>query len=274
MRPVNLTSYSDFADLFDTCRSISKGKPLPGGWRMHQHNRLYAVYISNIKIFEIDRNNKLTFTVSQRELLNLNHSLVTVLYKIIPLMLSRKRKGVYVISKIQAYHPPLYRYLNVDHTNTLEYFTGMQFDLATQTCLNPRPNLLDTVIPKVRKQWLRDVKRFKKGLKARAKVGALQGYIDEVVAARATQPSGGWRHNFDNNLPTWSDPRTTQQVIDCMRTEQYPPDLLKLLVQTTYLGWGSGEITNSMVLENVDRVFNTHSIHYRKAYGVFDAQTT
>ena len=243
MKPVNLTSYSDFTDLFKTCRSTSKGKPLPGGWRMYQRNNLYTVHWSGsqsdaTKIFEVDKHNRITFTISQQQLLHHSHSLVTVLYK------------------------------------TPEYFTGIQFDLTTQTCLNPRPDLLDTVIPKVRKQWLRDVKRFKKGLKARAKVGALQGYIDEVVAARATQPSGGWRHNFDNNLPTWSDPRTTQQVIDCMRTEQYPPDLLKLLVQTTYLGWGSGEITNSMILENVDRVFNTHSIHYRKAYGVFDAQTT
>jgi len=266
MRPVNLTSYSDFADLFNTCRSISKGKPLPGGWRMHQHNRLYAVYISNIKIFEIDRNNKLTFTVSQRELLNLNHSLVTVLYKIIPLMLSRKRKGVYVISKIQAYHPPLYRYLNVDHTNTLEYFTGMQFDLATQTCLNPRPNLLDTVIPKVRKQWLRDVKRFKRGLKARAKVGALQGYIQEVVE------DTGYIRNL-HPIPQWDSPEITQQVLECMRTDKYPPNLLRLLVQTVNLGWRQTHITDSMVLENVDTVFNTHSVHYRKAYGVFDTPT-
>jgi hypothetical protein len=285
MKPVNLTSYSDFTDLFKTCRSISKGKPLPGGWRMYQRNNLYTVhwaatYGSNsgsqsdaTKIFEVDKHNRITFTISQQQLLHHSHSLVTVLYKIVPFVLQRKRKDFYQIGKRRVEKSGWREWITTEG-DTPEYFTGIQFDLTTQTCLNPRPDLLDTVIPKVRKQWLRDVKRFKKGLKARAKVGALQGYIDEVVAARATQPSGGWRHNFDNNLPTWSDPRTTQQVIDCMRTEQYPPDLLKLLVQTTYLGWGSGEITNSMILENVDRVFNTHSIHYRKAYGVFDAQTT
>lgn len=225
------------------------------------------------KIFEVDKHNRITFTISQQQLLHYSHSLVTVLYKIVPLILQRKRKDVYQIGKTLREKSGWREWptimLSVDAP---EYFTGIQFDLTTQTCLNPRPNLLDTVIPEVRKQWLRDVKRFKRGLKARAKVGALQGYIEEVKEERNAHVNGDW--GYKNDLPNWEDSRITQQVLDCLRTEQYPPDLLKLVVQTTYLGWGSGEITSSMVLENVDKVFNTHSIHYRKAYGVFDAQTT
>ncbi len=271
MRPVNLTSYSDCVALFNTCRSEKKGKPLPAGYRMHKHNDLYTVSCGNIKICEIDSTDTVTFTMSTEQLLNINTSLVCVLFKIIPLMLQRKRKGIYTLTEScfsvsymgsNFTHVPKY-----DDSKTFEYFQGIQFNLPTRTCLNPRPDLLDTVIPKIRKQWLRDVKRFKKGLKARAKVGALQGYIEEVTEERKANNFGNWR--YTQSLPKWDSPEITQQVLECLRTETYPPSLLKLLVQTTALDWNQTKPTDSMVLANVDTVFNSNSVHYRSSYGVF-----
>jgi len=276
MGPVNLTSYQDCVALFNTCRSEKKGKPLPAGYRMHKHNDLYTVSCGNIRLFEIDETDTVTFTMSTQELLDINTSLVCVLFKIIPLMLQRKRKGIYTLAEScfsvsymgsNFTHIPKY-----DASKTLEYFKGIQFNLPTRTCLNPRPDLLDTVIPEVRKQWLRDVKRFKKGLKARAKVGALQGYIEEVAEERKANNFGNWR--YAQNLPKWDSPEITQQVLECLRTEEYPPNLLKLLVQTTALSWNQTKPTDSMVLANVDTVFNTQSTHYRSSYGVFGRQIT
>jgi len=273
MRPVNLASYQDCVALFNTCRSEKKGKPLPAGYRMHKHNDLYTVSCGNIKIFEVDQTDTVTFTMSTEQLLSMNTSLVCVLFKIIPLMILRKRKGVYTLA--ESCSSLSYTYMGGDFTHVpkydaskaFEYFQGIQFNLPTRTCLNPRPDLLDTVIPKIRKQWLRDVKRFKKGLKARAKVGALQGYIEEVAEERKANNYGHWRYR--DSLPKWDSPEITQQVLECLRTEKYPPSLLKLLVQTTELGWNQTKVTDSMVLANVDTVFNSHSIHYRSSYGVF-----
>tara|TARA_R110000823_G_scaffold9739_12_gene33728 strand:- start:289 stop:864 length:576 start_codon:yes stop_codon:yes gene_type:complete len=190
--------------------------------------------------------------------------MVTILYKIIPLLMQRKRKDTYQLGKAWVNSSSWNDWCSIDASSP-EYFQGIQFDLTTQVCLNPKPDLLDSFIPEVRKQWLRDVKRFKKGLKARAKVGALQGYIQEVEKEKAADTS--WRYTA--NLPKWTDPKFTQHVLESMRTEQYPPDLLKLMVQTVSTGWNNVQVTDKMVLDNVDRVFDMHSLHYRKAYGVF-----
>jgi len=265
MKPVNLQSYADFATLYSKCRNKEKGKPLPGGWRLHQQGDKYVVTVqrwrdTDLPIFVIGPDNVLTFRLTHEDMCSYSQTLVTVLWKIVPLIMQRVRKETYKIGKV-ANARSTYWYDIAD--GSPEYFEGIAFNLLTQECLNPKPDLLDSFIPEVRKQWLRDVKRFKKGLKARAKVGAFQGYIHEVNDKDAV----GWRER--QTYPKWTDDRTTQHVLESMRTEQYPPDLLKLMVLTVNTGWSNPEVTDRMVLENVDRVFDMHSLHYRKAYGVF-----
>ena len=54
-----------------------------------------------------------------------------------------------------------------------------------------------------------------------------------------------------------------------MRSEEYPPDLLYLLVATTSIPYRGSELNDKMVLENVDKIFDAHSLQLRTIYGVF-----
>tara|TARA_R110000787_G_scaffold229803_1_gene337343 strand:- start:197 stop:778 length:582 start_codon:yes stop_codon:yes gene_type:complete len=185
--------------------------------------------------------------------------------------MDRKRKDIYVVAGTEdpafqtAEHNAHYHDWSKIKKDGAEYFNGIQFDLLTGVCLNAQPNMMDTVKTDVRKAWLRDVKRFKKGLKARAKVGALDGFIRDVKAN--TINTTYWA--YKNSLPKWTSNEITQLVLESMRTEQYPAELLHLIVATVDTGWQQRTTTNQDVLRNVDKVFDAHSIHFRKAYGVF-----
>ena len=49
-----------------------------------------------------------------------------------------------------------------------EYFEGITFDLVTGECINPRDDLQVEINQENKKEWLRTVKKFKKGLRLRA----------------------------------------------------------------------------------------------------------
>jgi len=270
-------TYTDFAADYSHCRNAEKGRPIKAWCRLFKEGNDYVVKQrtwrgADIPLFRVSRNNVVTFAMPLENLLQYTQTVVSSLWRVIPITMERKRKGIYAVASVndpafRSEHTGGYR---IDwgkiRTQGAEYFEGIAFDLTTGECLNARPHLMDSVIPEMRKQWLRDVKRFKKGLKIRAKMGALQGYTREVEKEKNAIGSH-WKYNSD--LPKWDSAEITQRVLECMRTGEYPPDLLKLMVQTTMLGWGQSQITDQMVLANVDTVFDAHSLHYRKAYGVF-----
>ncbi len=272
--------YQDFYDDFKRCRNKEKGRPIKGWCRLYKEGYDFVVKQvtwgsgPNIPLFKVSPDNVVTFVMPLENLLHHTHTIVSSLWRVVPVMIERKRKGIYTAV---GTHDRAYHKYN-DHRNYFytdwemvkkqgpEYFNGIQFNLLTGECLNPQPDMMDTIVPEVRKQWLRDLKRFKKGLKIRAKVGSLQGYIDMVAKERANSTGGG---QYNQTIPRWEHPDVTEQVLECLRAEDYSPDILKLLVQTVNLGWRQSEVTSQMVLDNVDRVFDQHSLHFRKAYGVF-----
>lgn len=274
----NLNSYQDFANDFKKCRNHEAGRPLKGWCRLYQEGEDYVVKLvgwksSNRPLFRVSPDNVLTFTAPVEEMLGFKQTLVGSLWRLIPFCMERKRKDIYVVAGVNdpkfqtAGHNAHYHDWSKVKKDGAEYFNGIQFDLLTGVCLNTQPNMMDTVKTDVRKAWLRDVKRFKKGLKARAKVGALDGFIKQVGIDKQKNGASYW--SWKQGLDKWDSPEITQLVLESMRTEQYPPELLHLIVATVDIGWQPAAITNDMVFNNVDKVFNTHSIHFRKAYGVF-----
>ena len=262
MSRTKFQTYQNLYDDFKRCRSPIKGRPINGWSRLYKEDKDYVVKLvqwrgHGVEVFRVSPDNTITFTAPLSIVLQSTHTIVSGLCRIVPITIWRKRTGIYCIHSISGWS---------DKSKlTPEYFSGIKFNLETGECLNPQPDMMDTIIPEKRKQWLRDVKRFKKGLKIRAKLGAFESIIRTVEAER---PSGSdWE--YIGKLPKWDSPDVTEHVLEGMRTEEYPQDLLKLLVQTANTGFNRDNTTNKDILENVDYVFNTHSLHYRKAYGVF-----
>lgn len=289
MKPVDLMSYQDALAFFNTCRSETAGKPLPGRWRMFKRgdNHLQIgipIWSSGGYVYEelctISPGNVVTFTMPHPRMLCLSNSLVMVLSKVLPLTIRRKHKGVYNIGyntlreyrhkwgSPYCYEPSTGRYT--------EYFTGVKFDLTARVCLNPRPDMLDQVLPDRRQEWLRAVKQFKRGLKTRAKVGALRGHIEAVSGTLGLKGISVWQ--LKQQVPDWVSPEFTHRVLECMRSNEYPPEILHRLVVEAWLrksgSYHRSPVTDQDVLKAVDSVFDTYSIHFRKAFGVFGDEHT
>ena len=255
--------YADFADNYKKCRNAEKGRPINNWARLFKDGNDYVVKLmyytgSSPELFRVSRSEVVTFNMPLENLLQSTQTLVSSLHRVAPFRVDRKRKGIYTIA-------PFYTPTSWSLATSPEYFNGIEFNIKTGECLNPRPNMMHTVIPKVRKTWLADVKRFKKGLKIRAKVGALDGFIAQVMKERETTTHWSYKHN----LPNWDDSEVVKRLLRCMRAEEYTPDMLHLMVASVCMGWRTTEITRQMVLNNVDSVFDRHSIAFRKAYGVF-----
>jgi hypothetical protein len=201
-----------------------------------------------------------------------------VLYKILPIVAERKRQGVYKVGAEGYVSAPNWgNYTVLDKVTACEYFQGLTFDLETCRITNPQPDLVDTADPDIRKAWRKDLTRFKRGLKARAKVGALNGYIDTFTNTKEYQTS---RWDFyvkelsaedGTNMSDAGISNAQQYVLECMRTEQYPADLLRAFVfwAIKHNIYARSQLDNQSVLKYVDKMFNKHSLDYRKAYGVF-----
>lgn len=270
MGPVTFQSYIAADRFFSTCRSVYKGKPLPGQWRMHKRGDVLTIGIPHwrgdgtTEICRITPDNVVEFTLSQENMLSNSNSLTMVLWKVVPLLLQRKRTNLYDIGTFSnKYYPEL------NKANKCEYFTGVKFNLQTGECLNPQPDILSMADPVVKREWLRTVKRFKKGLKIRAKIGALQGFV-----RRAEEDAAADKWNYRKNIKSWTDTGLTQHLLECMRQEDYAGAILLRFAQEaiynrSWRNTRSATVTDQDVLDAVDRVFNAHSLHLRKQFGVF-----
>jgi hypothetical protein len=147
------------------------------------------------------------------------------------------------------------------HKEGQQYRQGIKFNLLTGECINPEPDMMQTIIPEKRAEWLRDLKRFKRGMKSRAKVGALQGFVDEAKRLRA-KSAGHWAFQRDNSID-WKAPACAKMIVACMQADEYPPELLQAFV-TDHLCVGFVTLT-----EHIDEVCKQNSVQFRAAYGVF-----
>jgi hypothetical protein len=115
-----------------------------------------------------------------------------------------------------------------------------------------------------RREWLRALRRFKQGMKVRARMGVIQAICDRVGEERTHV--GGW---------VWGgpyDPETWVEVLHvCIRDNQFPPELLEAFVKSSEVTYFSPtkQPTAEAVLKAVDWICNQHSKELRRKFGVF-----
>ena len=116
---------------------------------------------------------------------------------------------------------------------------------------------------------------YKKGLKARAKVHALDAIALEVIKERETKTSLSGP-NYHARQPDWS----SEEWLDClqasMSTLEFPKHLLKGFIESSMSnnGWGrQSEVpTVDELIKTVDRIFADLSIPLRRRFKVFQSE--
>jgi hypothetical protein len=118
-----------------------------------------------------------------------------------------------------------------------------------------------------RLEWLRALRRFKYGVKVRAKLGVLDTICQQVAAERRGQPV--W------NMPQWEHDRWILLLYTSIRDNEFPPELLIGFAQTAEVTFmsPSQQPTVANVLTAVDGVLAAQSKRLRIKFGVFNEET-
>jgi hypothetical protein len=277
-----ISSYKGAENMYRGCRSPKAGKPLPGQWRLFKEKNTFTICLplsgwhrvpAYLSVATITPNNTLTMLLSKDELLNYSNTIVVMLGKLTPITCQRFATGKYRIGKGKRQTWSLgdgdrRTWFLLTKDNSQQYYKGIKFDLMTGLCLNPEPDESVEPVPEQRKVWLRELKRFKRGLKSRAKVGALTAHIQKANAIRVENNKLSW-HERKRLAIDWEQDTWRKKLVWCMKNETYPPEILMAFVQSVETSWGHHSITQELVLETVDNMFTKHSEMLRREYGVF-----
>jgi hypothetical protein len=114
-----------------------------------------------------------------------------------------------------------------------------------------------------RREWLRALRRFKYGIKVRAKLGVLQSICEQVAAERKGKRQ--W------DAPQWEHDRWVTFLYTCIRDNEFPPELLEGFVKTAEVTFfaTNKQPTVDKVLDAVDQVCKRLSKPLRYKFGVF-----
>jgi hypothetical protein len=114
-----------------------------------------------------------------------------------------------------------------------------------------------------RREWLRALRRFKYGIKVRAKLGVLQTICEQVAQER--KGARVWK------CPDWEHDKWVHFLYECIRDSKFPPELLRGFAQTAEVTFfnRSRQPTVSSVLDTVNQVCKERSKQLRRKFGVF-----
>lgn len=146
--------------------------------------------------------------------------------------------------------------------DTHEHYPGIRFNMETGECISTKPPP-PAVNKDKRKEWLRDLRVFKKQFALRAKLGVIDGLIKQ----EADKGNPRWAMNV-----TWGTNHTAVIFSD-MKRGAPSTELLQLIVRHTFASVYHFPNVDS-VHNSFNRVLAKLSTDLRNLYGVFDETET
>tara|TARA_R100000231_G_scaffold47840_2_gene40986 strand:+ start:25033 stop:26091 length:1059 start_codon:yes stop_codon:yes gene_type:complete len=301
----SLNSYEQMVAFFNRARDKTKGKPVTQWSKLTMEGDVVYINLLNYgtdKLAKITPDNIIEFIAEPMTIWQQSQSMVGAFHRWYPFTFMRHRKGLYraqhtkVMSKIADIKvkekresmlamtkqevddakaaEKYYGYWNYGyqvHTEIMKespsYFKGLRFHMLTGECLNQRPDDKFVEDPEKRKEWRKMLTKFKRGMKARIKVHALDGIVNEVWDNKQLGGQHQWKQ------PDWSAEEWTTLLQKCIRDCDYPRELLIGLVQTSHSGYYmSSRPTADDLRKTLDRVLNDMSIELRRRFGVFEKE--
>ena len=187
-----------FIDSYDTakkamakCRSPRAGRPLGvSGMRLlHGAGTSFTIEHRGVPLVDIHSSNTVEFRMATGRLRSVAHYLSAIMNRVLPVTLIRFKSGRYRVGYI---HPPMvlpladinswqalweayWKQYNAIRKEGTEYFPGLIVGLneGGQRVLNPMSDTKPVIDTDRRKQWLSNLRWFKRQIKARIKMGGL-----------------------------------------------------------------------------------------------------
>jgi len=260
-----ITSYKDAVTWFAKCRSPEKGRPLKKWARVFKTGDTFEFKFGDRTFATLTPDNILTFPCTVGEMRRMSITFSQASYRALPVLFMRLATGRYAIEHSLSVDNRSQgnRYGNM-REHSPEYFQSIQFDMNTGACINQRPRLTESVNTEARKTWLNKLRKFKRGIKVRAKMGVIEGICQQVAVERS------------KNLTTWSQPdwssdAWSNMLYTAMNEEQFPTELLCGFVMSSRVSyWRQENPTSVSMLDAMDSVLQQLSVELRRKFGVFD----
>jgi len=226
-----------------------------GGWKIATSEK----YGDHSRFAIIRPDNTIEFPMSISDVSKKAQTLSCNMYSIIPFGIFRISSGRYRLYDTHSGGTWKYR------ETCPEYFAGIKFNMLTGECLNRQPDKTTIEIPEKRLEWRRKLATYKKGLKARAKLGAFDSHIQTLEVAKNT------RHNSNDWSSSWVEPDRINLLHTSMVNVDYSQELLTEIVKSCMADrWHRSNVLNSNDIKfEIDRIFKQASIPLRKKFGVF-----
>ena len=280
-----LKDYADCERRFSTVRHPEKGKPIRTWCRLYKNQDVYELkYVAWNRdedvdvIAEFHQDGRIVLPSDSLTWQAMHASLSSALHGAIPIITQRIGKARYRIGHtayIDRVTPPKEQGGNYYHAwwqvfkeHGVEYFAGMTFN-HEGLCTNPQYAVSGEIDTEKRRTWLRILRRFKRGLKARAKVGALQQHAKRIYDKHVELERKG-QHRWQWQLPNWQSKKYYDMLKETMQTNEYTPEFLEAFVESaTPNTYGNSIATDAHILRYVDTLMNDLSYQLRKDFGVF-----
>ena len=147
------------------------------------------------------------------------------------------------------------------------YFQGLKFNIINGECLNRRPD--DKFVEKAdeRKVWRQALAKFKRGIRARAKVRAFDPLIEKVWAERQGQNTYHWKQ------PDWSSQPWLDLLEKSIRNNEFSHELLIGFCATPSSGYyQQSKPTSKEVFDGVHKILTDMSVELRRRFNVFEKE--
>jgi hypothetical protein len=281
-----IATYAEAEEFFSKCRQPENGRQLNAALRLFKEETAYVVCLKHASIYtkharpvplcKINADNTLEFVADGGAIYRWSQSLTSSSYRAIPFIFERHKQGEYRVEHTNildtACATPEYRHqfhkFMREHSGL--YFQGMEFDLTTGECLNKLADPVDAIDTDLRTQWLRDMRLYKKLLKARFKLGVGEAAYKRLQERYTVEDNRRidyikWREDTIE----WN--KYAPQLVEHMRNQEIPQELVEALIRESSSAWsflsGTGPAQQELISQ-VDRLFDKHSRLLRKAYGV------
>ena len=283
-----LDSYEEVEKFWNTARFKDRGKPI-GSWgrlfkrddRFEFHVKHYSWnggawvredYNSSNCFATLYPDNTIEFNLSLAQVRNHGQTLGTSMNNIIPFGIHRIAMLRYRIWDDDGLIPNPKEYATVwrrqweFRKQAPEYFQGIKFNMLTRECLNRQPDQTNIEIPEKRKEWRKKLALYKKGLKARAKLGAFDSHIQTLNADKSIS-AREWSNS-------WVDGDRLNLLHKSMENVDYPQELISEIVKSclTQYWYGYETINSDQIRWEIDRIFKQASVPLRKKFGVFEQE--
>lgn len=259
-----ISNYADAAAMFAKARKPERGKPLGHLFRLMREKNgygdIYHLYygVPHKLVAVIHPNDTAEIYMPKRIPWSTFEKVLPKFIPIIAGLAYDRRQAVVGHTSVVLDHAGWRQY----HTH--KYYPGIRFNMITGECVSTEPPP-PTINTDKRKEWLRDLREFKKQFALRAKLGVVDGVIREVGEELA-EPR--WAMRVD-----WGAPSALALLFNDIKRGVPSTELLRLIVRDV-LGAVHGAPNTDTAKHVFNRVLANQSINLRKMYGVFDEAET